>query len=634
MEKETSADFRGRVPYTRLVDTLIDQFPAAIALFDINMRCMRANARWLTQFPFAHGDPVGRGCEELFEPGCGILRDHLERALSGESFSTNPASIVAPDATLCWFRSHVAPWRDTRGEVRGAMIVCENVTAEMVQTLRSKVLNEELSLFVDSAEGSALCLLDEEGRVKIWNPGAERLFGWSEADALGRHYEFLFDQAERANGMPQRLLEIARHNGTFRDRCWRVSKDGRCFRADVMITRIEGDELLPSGFGQVLRDVTNEEAQARSLEANAVLLRSILETIPDALVVIDIKGRILMFSKAAETMFGYAAHEVIERDVSMLMPEAERNAHGAYMERYFKTGESKLMGRKRRLIGQRKDGTEFPHSLQLAEAFGGGQQMIAGFMQDLSVQEAVAAQLEQLQRELAHMSRAYEMGTLASTIAHELNQPLMAVTNIVQTAAEILREGEPASTSELADALSEAGRETLRAGEILRRLRVFLSRGELEKTLEDPSKLVEDAVYFEAARARYRNIVCKVDCAPGMAPILIDRVQIQQVILNLTKNAIQSVDKDGTVTVTIKAELDHIRFAVTDTGPGVPPERIVRLFEPFSTTKSDGMGLGLTICRSIVEAHGGKIWYETAPSGAATFVFIIPQYTEEIDNAL
>ena len=94
------------------------------------------------------------------------------------------------------------------------------------------------------------------------------------------------------------------------------------------------------------------------------------------------------------------------------------------------------------------------------------------------------------------------------------------------------------------------------------------------------------------------------------------------------------MDKDGTVTVTIKAELDHIRFAVTDTGPGVPPERIVRLFEPFSTTKSDGMGLGLTICRSIVEAHGGKIWYETAPSGAATFVFIIPQYTEEIDNAL
>lgn len=634
MEKGASADLRGRVPYTRLAGPLIDQIPTAIALFDTNLRCVMVNARWLTQFPFANGDPVGRACEDLFEPGCMLLRGYLERALSGESFSSNPASVVALDATFCWFRSHVAPWRDTRGEVRGAMLVCENVTTEMAQTLRSKVLTEELSLIVHSAEGFALCLLDEDGRVTIWNSGAERLFGWTEADVLGRHYGFLFDQTEQVDGLPQRQLEIACRNGKFSDRCLRVRKDGSCFRADVMITWIEGDELLPSGFGHVLRDVTNEESQARSLEANAVLLRSILVTVPDALVVIDIQGRILMFSKAAETMFGYAENEVIGRDVSMLMLEAERKAHGAYMAHYFKTGESKLMGRKRRLIGRRKDGTEFPHSLQLAEAFGGGQQMIAGFMQDLSAQEAAAAKLELLQRELAHMSRAYEMGTLASTIAHELNQPLMAVTNIVQTAADVLGKGEPASTSALAEALAEAGQETLRAGEILRRLRVFLSRGELEKTLEDPCKLAEDAVYFETARGRYRNIVCEVDCTPGMAPILIDRVQIQQVILNLTKNAIQSVEKDGTVTVTIKAELDHIRFAVTDTGPGVPPERIARLFEPFNTTKSDGMGLGLPICRSIIEAHGGKIWYETAPSGAATFVFTLPQYNEEIDNAL
>lgn len=634
MAKRASDRNLGRAPYMRLAGPLIDQIPAAIALFDADLRCVMVNARWLTQFPFADGDPVGRACEDLFRTGCRLLRGYLERGLAGESFSSNPGSVVTRDASVIWFRSHVAPWHDSRGKVRGAMLVCENVTREMEQTLRSRTLDKELSLLVGSADGFALCFLDEQGRVTIWNSGAEELLGWSEAEALDQHHAFLFDPAERAEGKPQEQLDIARTNGSFRDRCWRVRKDGSRFRADVMITRIRGDGLLPSGFGQVLRDVTSEEYQAQSLEANAVLLGSILETIPDALVVIDIEGRILMFSKAAEAMFGYSAQEVVGRDVGMLMPERERRAHGAYMTHYRQTGESRVMGRKRRLMGQRKDGSEFAHTLQLAEAFGGGQRMIAGFMQDLSVQEATAAQLEQLQRELAHMSRVYEMGTLASTIAHELNQPLMAVANIVQTAADILRKGELASRSALAEILEEAGRESLRAGEILRRLRVFLSRGELEKTLEDPCKLAEDAVYFESAQARYRNIVCTVECRAGTAPILIDRVQIQQVILNLTKNAIQSVGQDGKVTVTIMAEPDQIRFAVSDTGPGVPPERVARLFEPFGTTKPDGMGLGLPICRSIVEAHGGKIWYEAAPSGGAIFVFTLPQYTEESDHAL
>ena len=314
------------------------------------------------------------------------------------------------------------------------------------------------------------------------------------------------------------------------------------------------------------------------------------------------------------------------------MPEHERAAHDGYMARYARTGATRVMGTKRRLIGRRKDGTEFPHDLQIAEAFGGGQRMIAGFMRDLSATEAAAAQLEELQRELAHISRVYEMGTLASTIAHELNQPLMAVTNIVQTAADILKKGDPASRPVLAEALAEAGREALRAGDILRRLRGFLSRGDMEKTREDPCKLAEDAIYFEAARARYRNIVCEIDCTPGMAPILVDRVQIQQVILNLVKNAIQSVEADGTITVRIIPEHDEMRFVVSDTGPGVPPDRVGRLFEPFSTTKTEGMGLGLPICRSIIEAHGGKIWYEPAAEGGAAFIFTVPQFREERTN--
>ena len=624
---------RGRMTYARLAGPLIDQIPAALAIFDVERRCVMANSQWLKQFPAAVENPVGRFCDELFTSGCTLLRDYVQRGLNGETFSSDAANVGSSDGKTLWFRCHVAPWCDARGKVRGAMLVSENVTTEIEQTFRTKLLNEELSLLVDNADGFALCLLDEAGRVTIWNRGAERLTGWSEAEAIGRTYDFLFDTEDLENGLPKQQLVSARCHGSFRDRGWRIRKDGRRFRADVIISRIEGDNLLPSGFGQILRDVTSEEMQARWLEANAVLLGSILEIIPDALVVIDIEGRILIFSKMAEQMFGYQADEVHGQHVAILIPERDRDAHLAFMASYQQAGEARFDGRNRRVIGRRKDGTEFPFMLQVAEAFGGGRRMIAGFLHDLSAEEAREAQFEQLQRELAHMSRVYEMGTLATTIAHELNQPLMAISNIVQTSADILRRGEPAARPVLAEALSDAGREVLRAGDILRRLRGFLSRGDLEKTLEDPCKLVEDAIYFEAARARYRNIACQVVCDAAMPRILVDRIQIQQVILNLFKNAIQSVDKDGKVVVHVESAPEAVRFAIVDSGPGVPPERVERLFEPFSTTKSDGMGLGLPICRSIVEAHGGTIGYEPCSKNGATFSFTVPAVKGETFNA-
>jgi two-component system sensor kinase FixL len=450
---------------------------------------------------------------------------------------------------------------------------------------------------------------------------------------LGRSYDFLFDRASDGDDLPGRLLEIARSDGSFRDRCWRLRKDGSRFRADVMIARIEGDALLPSGFGQVLRDVTNEEFQARSLEANAVLLRSILETVPEGLVVTDIAGNILLFSAAAEAMFGYASREVVGHNVAILLPERDRPAHEEYMKHYRSIAQTHTIGTRRRLIGRRKDGSEFPHTLRLAEASGGGQRMIASFIQDLTEKEAASAKLEELQRELAHISRVYEMSTLASTIAHELNQPLMAVVNFVQTSAELLRKGDPDHCAALTEAMEEAGRETLRAGDILRRLRAFLSRGDLEKTREDPGQLARDAIYFEAARARYRNIACDVECTPDLRPVLVERVQIQQVILNLVKNAVQSIGEDGKVCVIITSEPGQLRVTVSDSGPGVPSERIARLFEPFSTSKTDGMGLGLPICRSIIEAHGGRIWHEPAPGGGASFIFTLPQFAEESKDA-
>src|SRR5690606_4005198 len=192
----------------------------------------------------------------------------------------------------------------------GLLVVSEVLTPQVQEQLRLRIQDEELALFFDIAENFALCMLDDEGNVSIWNGGAERLFGWDEAEALGRPFDFMFDPSDKDRGLPARQLELARQNGTYRDRCWRTRSDGSRFLADVTISRIERDGQFPSGYGQLVRDVTNEDTQSRSLEASAVLLRSILETIPDAMIVINDQGIVLSFSKAAEQLFGSTHEEV------------------------------------------------------------------------------------------------------------------------------------------------------------------------------------------------------------------------------------------------------------------------------------------------------------------------------------
>jgi len=618
---------------SRLFSALLEHLPAAVAVFDLEMRYIACNRPWIEGFKLNGIELVGRSHYEVV-PGIAPERRELHRrALAGQSISSELDRITLPDGSVEWMRWKLAPWRDALGAVAGLLFSVEVLTSQIEREFRNRAVHEELSLFIDIADNFAVCMLDDDGNVSIWNSGAERLCGWSEVEVLGKPFAFMFDAGDRERGLPERQLEIARENGSFRDRTWRIHKDGRRMLADVTITRIDGDGQLPSGFGQVIRDVTREDTQARSLEASAVLLRSILETVPDALIVIDDHGLILSFSKAAEALFGYAPNEVIGRNLSMLMPSPDREQHDGYLARYRETGRPHIIGGNRRVLGLRKDGTVFPHTLRVGEAFGGGQRLFTGFLHDLTETEEAEARMDELQRELAHIARISEMGALATAIAHELNQPLMAIGNFVQTSAELIRSGEQAALQPVSRALDEAGRETLRAGAIVKRLRSFVSRGELDRTFENPGELAREACELAATGAKYRNVKCVVTAADDLPDILVDRIQIQQVLVNLVRNALEAIGSDGTVNVVVRPDGDWMRFTVSDTGPGVPPGRIARLFEPFSTTKDEGMGIGLVICRNIVEAHGGKLWYEGGLAGGAAFQFTLPKHSEENDDA-
>ncbi|MET4632686.1 PAS domain S-box protein [Kaistia defluvii] len=381
-------------------------------------------------------------------------------------------------------------------------------------------------------------------------------------------------------------------------------------------------------LGEWLHRVRGQLATAAvDLRYREAHLRSILETIPDAMIVIDESGLVQSFSAAAQRMFGYTAAEILGRNVKLLMPSSYREQHDGYLERYRKTGERRIIGIGRIVVGERKDGSTFPMELAIGEMHSGEQRFFTGFVRDLSERQETEARLQELQSELVHISRVTAMGEIASTLAHELNQPLSAVANYLRGSRRLLENATPENIPKVRAALESAADQALRAGEIIRRLRDFLARGETEKRVESLARLIEEASALALVGAKEKGIRIRFELAPDVDLLFGDRVQIQQVLVNLMRNAIDAMEEGGGRDLVISSEVetgDMIRVKVSDRGTGIAPDVMARLFQPFLTTKQNGMGVGLSICRTIVEAHGGRIWAEGNPGGGTVFNFTVP----------
>ncbi len=358
-------------------------------------------------------------------------------------------------------------------------------------------------------------------------------------------------------------------------------------------------------------------------------LRSILATVPDAMVLIDEMGSILSFSAAAEKMFGYTEAEVVGENVSMLMPSPNRERHDGYLKNYRETGIRKIIGIGRVTTARHRDGNTFPIELSVGEAWVEGKRIFTGFIHDLTARRQTDMRLRDLQTELAHVGRISEMATFASSLAHELNQPLTAITSYCQGAADLL-EGTP-DAEQLAmaqEALRETAEQALRAGQIVRRMRDFLTHGQTEHRVESLSRLVTEANALALVGTREHGIEVQVHIDPAADAVFVDRIQIQQVLFNLIRNAIDAMLQSPIRALTISTKLgreDMISICVQDTGSGISESVSSQLFQPFVTSKANGMGIGLSICRTIVEAHGGRIWFESGPEGGTIFRFTLPK---------
>jgi two-component system sensor kinase FixL len=380
--------------------------------------------------------------------------------------------------------------------------------------------------------------------------------------------------------------------------------------------------VLGPVLGFIGERLRRESEESRYRQAQ---LQSILDTVPEAMIVIDERGIMRSFSATAERLFGWTAEEAVGKNVSILMPQPYRQEHDGYLDRYRTTGERRIIGIGRIVVGERKDGSTFPMELAVGEARIGRERYFTGFVRDLTERRSQDRRMQELQSELVHVSRLTAMGEMASSLAHELNQPLSAITSYLRGAATLLK-SERLDKDRVREALDRSVDQALRAGDIIKRLREFVAKGETQHALESPAVLLEEAAALALVGAREQGVRVSLRCDPDLPDILVDKIQIQQVALNLIRNAVEAMETTSRreLTIAVARQREFARFAVTDTGTGLSPEIAQHLFQPFVTSKVNGMGVGLSICRTIIEAHGGRISAGANEGGGTVFEFTLP----------
>jgi len=473
------------------------------------------------------------------------------------------------------------------------------------------------------------------GIVTSWNKGAEDIFGYSAKEMIGKSVSVLAAPG-RVDEMPGILARVARGKRVVALETERRRKDGRVIQVSLTVSPVRDLKGKIVGASKIVRDITAAKRMQDELAEREQQFRSILETVPDAMIVIDAEGVIQSFSSAAERVFGYTAAEIRGQNVSRLMPSPYREAHDGYLDRYRRTGERRIIGIGRVVVAQRKDGTTFPMELSVGEAKPGARGLFTGFVRDLSEKQHFEMRLHELQHELQHISRVSEMGQMVSALAHEVNQPLAAATNYLQAGRRLLARSETGDVERASTALDNVAAQLDRTIEIIKRLRAFVHKGTPEWRPEDIGKVIEEASALALIGIRERGIDVFMDDHRFLPQVRIDKVQIQQVIINLMRNAIEAMEHSERRELrTSLAVVDgkFIAVSVIDTGPGLAPEVAQRLFMPFVSTKPQGMGIGLSICRSIVEAHGGTMSGASNPGGGTIFRFTVPIATDEAGAA-
>jgi two-component system sensor kinase FixL len=359
------------------------------------------------------------------------------------------------------------------------------------------------------------------------------------------------------------------------------------------------------------------------------LLLSVLDTAVDAIIIIDQQARILVYNQACERLFGYPAAEALGQNVRLIMPDDFARNHDRYLADYLRTGDRKIIGIGREVRAQHRDGTVFPVNLSVGEAKTPAGRQFIGIIHDLRQRYANEERLNQLQANMVHMARVSTMDEMGAALAHELNQPLTALMLYLQAVERACARADvpnPMPPNVLA-ILHKAVREAERAGNIIQRMRQFVEKRDPHRRPVDVNPLVEDALELTQFGTRPGATRITRDLEANLPKVFVDPVQIQQVVVNLVRNALEAVrDRPkAEVIIATTATEKGVAIRVEDNGPGIRAEAIPDLFKAFASSKSQGLGLGLAISKTIAQSHGGTLEVDPGGKGrGARFTLSLP----------
>jgi two-component system, chemotaxis family, CheB/CheR fusion protein len=534
----------------------------------------------------------------------------------------------------CYMRETL-PYRTRDDRIEGVVITFSDAAAQVLREARRRA-----EAVVETVH-EGLLVLDASLRVVSANRAFCETFGTSPAELEGRSLFAIgggdWDIPElraalstiQGEGEPIRDLEIRRafaRGGERRMLVWARPLQTAGGRPHLILLAIE--------------DVTKPRRQEETLRESEAKIRAILDAAVDCIVTTDAHGIVSSWNAAAERTFGYAARDVVGQNVRILMPPPYRDEHDTYLARYLETGVARIIGTSgREVVGRRKDGTTFPLDLAVSEFHDGKGSGFVGILRDLTKRKQAEEEERRHQAELARVLRVSLVGELGVGLAHEVGQPLAAVANTLEACATKIRAGKAAPKA-LLGLVEQAIEQSIRAAEIVRNAR-DLVRGRLpRREAVDLRRVIESAARLIAGQVRQHHIGVRLALGDEPLSVHVGRVEIEQVVLNLLQNAVDAisqVEKKGrhhriVVSASPTTEKKMVEVAVRDTGAGIPESLMGRLFEPFFTTKPTGIGMGLAICRSIVEAHGGRMWVAAGEHrrGATTIRFTIPLVPEEL----
>lgn len=569
------------------------------------------------------GEVVGRNAAWIIPT---IVPEHLQteefdhncRAAAGEKIGPYETVRLHKDGSKVPVTSTVYPVRDAKSEVIAIARTLHNKSDRIALEQQRALLSAIVSNSTDAIISYAL-----DGTITSWNRGAEVMYGYPADEMVGTSFyariaEFL--EPDQVMDERRTVARVIAGERVPPYEAVRIRRDGTSVHVLVSLSLVKDASGAIVGTSRVIRDIT----ERRLLEQQKSLLSSVIESSNDAVLTTALNETITSWNSAAEAMFGYRAEEAVARSVLMLVPEELHQDTRATLARSL-AGETVRHFETQRCC---KDGSILAVSQTLAPLrdADGAVIGVTVTIRDLTDRKAAEYRLEAMREDLIHIARVHELGQVSAGIAHELNQPLTAMMNYANAVRRMTQNG--TDLGKLPDIAVKISDQAERAAGIIRRMRDFVDKRQPQRDRVDIAAIAEDALALALIGSDATTIKTHFEHPAGLPSVMADRIQLQQVLVNLLRNAAEAMAKSDRriLHLSIQPQNDAIAIAVADTGSGISDDIAASLFSPFVTTKTHGMGIGLSISKSIIEAHGGSLSVEPNPGGGAIFRVTLPTF--------